>query len=50
MPKVTHEFLVTILRNDPTLLLDQLWPDRLFPPRSIHIGHEQFADLGCYGP
>jgi hypothetical protein len=45
MPKITHEALVMILRNAPTLLVDLLWPERQISARSIHIAHDDFVDV-----
>ena len=45
MPKVTHEALVTLLRNAPSLLVDLIWPERQIEARSIHIAHDDFVDL-----
>ncbi len=45
MPKITHEALVTILRNALTLLVELLWPERQISARSIHIAHDDFVDV-----
>ena len=45
MPKMTHEALVTILRNAPRLLVELVWPERQVDARSIHIAHAEFTDL-----
>lgn len=45
MPKITHEALVTLLRNAPTLLVELICPESHLDARSIHIAHDDFVDL-----
>lgn len=45
MPKITHEALVTILRSDPKLLVDIVWPERQIDASSIHLTHTEFVDV-----
>lgn len=45
MPKITHEALVTILRSDPKLLVDLVWPERQIDASSIHLTHTELVDV-----
>ncbi|MEZ4447944.1 MAG: hypothetical protein R3B09_00605 [Nannocystaceae bacterium] len=45
MPKFTHEALVQLVRNAPSLLVDLLWPEGSIPARRVHVTRAEFVDL-----
>src|SRR5690606_41293100 len=44
-PKITHAALVTIIRSDPKLLVDLIWPERQIDASAIHMTHAELVDI-----
>lgn len=46
MPKLSHEALVQLVRNDPALIPGLIWPEGQRPPAAqIHVAAAEFVDL-----